>query len=111
MRPADGQWQSRPVHVELVQIRANGLEPSERHWREGLVDLVEIDVLNREAGGFERAPDSVDRLLQHDDRVPAVTVRLTMRAIGLILWSFRAFSPTINAAEAPSQLWPALVAV
>jgi hypothetical protein len=69
MRPADGQWQSRPVHVELVQIRANGLEPSERHWREGLVDLVEIDVLNREAGGFERAPDSVDRLLQHDDRV------------------------------------------
>jgi hypothetical protein len=100
-----------PVHVELVQIRANGLEPSERHWREGLVDLVEIDVLNREAGGLSARRIVLTGSSSTMTGSPAVTVRLTMRAIGLILWSFRAFSPTINVAEAPSQLWPALVAV
>ena len=74
------------VHVKLVRIRPNRLEPSKRYWREGLVDLVQIDVLNRQAGALEPAPRvAVIGSSSMMTGSPAVTVRPTMRAIGLIL--------------------------
>src|SRR5690606_33452869 len=43
------------VDVEPVHVGAEALHPGERHGREGLVDLVEVDVLELHAGPGERA--------------------------------------------------------
>src|SRR3546814_16478412 len=59
------------VDVELGRVGAHLAQPGERDRCEGLVDLVEIDVVDGEAGAGQRPTRRPDRLLEHDDRIAA----------------------------------------
>lgn len=59
------------IDVEALRIRVQSLQPGQRYRSEGLVDLVQINVVKSHAGALERALRRRDRFLEHDNRVTA----------------------------------------
>src|SRR5690606_6656966 len=59
------------VDVQLVRVRAGGVQPGHRHRREGLVDLEQVDVVDLHARPLERPLGRRQRRFQHDHRVVA----------------------------------------
>src|SRR3954468_21203789 len=57
------------VHVDLGQVGAGLLLPREHHRRERLVDLDEVDVVDRQAGLLQGVRRRGDRRREHVDRV------------------------------------------
>src|SRR6266576_5218558 len=59
------------IDVEPRRIGAGRLEPRRRHRREGLVDLEQVDVVDRHAGLLQRAVGRRKRGFQHDHGIAA----------------------------------------
>ena len=61
---------NRPaIHIQPRRIGPDLAQPRQRHRRERLVHLVEVDLVNRQSRPLQRPPGRRDRLLQHNHRV------------------------------------------
>ena len=58
------------IDVEFVGIGPEMLEPGERYRREGLVDLIQVDVADVHARALERTIGGEQRFFERDHRIP-----------------------------------------
>ena len=59
------------IDVEPLGVGAGGFEPRRRYRGKGLVDLEQVDVIDRQAGLLQRAFGRVQRRVQHDHGIAA----------------------------------------
>ena len=59
------------VDIDARQIRAGRALPGQHHASEGLVDLDQVDLVERQSGAIKRALRGRDRRGQHQDRIIA----------------------------------------
>ena len=96
------------VHVELLRIGPSGLQPRQRRRREGLVDLIEVDVVDFHNGALKREPGRRERPFGHDDGIAGCDRHIDDASLGLEV-AFSAASLTTMASAAPLQIWDAFV--
>src|SRR5262245_61131874 len=65
------QCDGAAVDVDLLGIDVHRLQVAQHDRREGLVDLDEVDVVERHAGALEHLPGDVDRAGEHHGRLRA----------------------------------------
>ena len=65
------QGDGATVDVQALRVGAQHLGPGHGHRGKGFVDFVQVDVVERQAGFFQRALRGGDGRLQHDDGVIA----------------------------------------
>ena len=77
------------VHVELLQIGPSGLQPCQRRRREGLVGLIEVDVVDFHTGALKRESGRRERLFEHDDGMAGCDRHIDDASLGLEVMSLQ----------------------